>query len=124
MKTTVWQGILLGKPHRATIEKQDGHYRLVLEEIIEEGSLTDLVKGGVSFAKANPVLTGFMTSWASQALTQYTKNKKETMRLYAPTPADRSKYLKLVQELKRIGWTVVRSRYLSGSGYEWELKQR
>jgi hypothetical protein len=123
VKTTVWQGFLLGKPHRANLEEKTNHYELILEEVLDESFMVDLVKGTTSFAKAHPVLTGFMVNWAAKTLINYQRNKKN-MIVYAPTPAERPKYFKMINDLKKTGWTVVKSRYMSGSGYEWELKQK
>lgn len=120
---TIWFGTHHRVPSELMVEERDGTLFCQLTPITE-GVIADLAKGVVSFAKSHPFLTGWAAIAAAGSLYKYNEAKKQAISLFAKDMPEKITYAKLVRDLEKYGYRVVKSGYKGGAGYFWELRKK
>lgn len=118
----LWEGAYKGKPTRVLVEDHSSHSTIIIEQS-SSGVVKDIMEGVLSFAKAHPFLTGWMTGMAWDAIKKYNEAKKNVIYFNAKDASERTKYEGMIKELRKVGYTVVKSGYINGTGYRWELNR-
>ena len=127
MKEQLWEGICEGRAVRISGEQngKDVHIEI---ETVNEGFLTDLVGGAVSFGKAHPFITAIaLAPWAKlafDALKKYKLAKDTALKFYTKDVNERSKYFNMVKELEKSGQYKLVKQGRRDAGYYWELHRR
>jgi hypothetical protein len=116
---TIWRGFIDGKPFEAFEINEAISVRPSRGGIVKQ-----TLRKGAAALKANPGLAALGAGLAVASYTAYSKNKRNTMRLFAKGQKERKMYKQIVDDLMKTGgYKKVREKHVSG-GYLWELKRK
>ena len=115
----IWRGFVDGKPYEAIVVNEAVSVRPSRGGIVKQ-----TLRKGAAALKANPGLAALGAGLAVASYTAYSRNKRNTMRLFAKGQKEKKMYKQIVDDLMKTGgYKKVREKYVSG-GYLWELKRK
>lgn len=122
-RKVIWTGVYQHTISELLVTEDDKGMHCEIRPV-NEGLLHNIAKGAMSFAKAHPFITGWAAAAALDSLRKYNEAKKQAIHFYAKDMPERIKYTKMVKEMEKNGYRVVKSGYKGGSEYFWELHRR
>lgn len=116
----IWRGYFENKLYEGVLVNE--HFS-VRPGVTGGGIVKQSLRKGAAALKANPGLAALSAGLAVASYTAYTKNKRNTMRLFAKGHKERQLYKKVIDDLMKTGsYKKVREKYTDG-GYLWVLKR-
>lgn len=116
----IWKGIHKNQLYEAAVI---GEHFSVRPGAHGGGIVKQTMRKGAAAVKANPGLAALSAGLAVASYTAYTKNKRNTMRLFAKGQKEKQLYKKIISDLMKTGfYKKVREKYTDG-GYLWVLKR-
>jgi hypothetical protein len=116
---TVWQGEIDGEKIDVVITNEGISVRPS-----KGGIVSQTLRKGATALKANPGLAALGAGFAVAAYTAYSRNKRNTIRLFAKNYRDRKMYKAIADDLIKTGGYKKVKEKLVGGGFLWELKKR
>lgn len=120
----LWEGIISAQAAKLYVTELDEGIELYRLDTVEEGLLSSVVSGTLSFAKAHPFLTAAMASYAWDAVKKYNQAKKNALMFHTTNSWDRDKYWTMVKQLERDGSFKLVKHGRDGVGYFWEMHKK
>ena len=87
------------------------------------GQVKSAVKGAAGFFAKNPALTDAAGALAMDALDQYKRNKRNTIRLFAKDPYEKRMMTDIVNMMTKSGKFKLRKTKYADGGVYWELRR-
>lgn len=115
----IWTGELDGKEYVG----------VVINEVIsvrprKGGIVSQTLRKGATAIKANPGLAALSAGLAVASYTAYSRNKRNTLRLFAKDFREKKLFQKMVDDLLKTGGYKKIKERRAGGGWLWELKRR
>lgn len=115
------------------LHEQDG-YAIYVEQLNEKsikvgigqsagGMISKTMQSFGKFAKSHPFITGAMAGYASDALRQYKKNKRNTITFYTKDMHEKTIYKDMVTQLMKTGKYRKEKETFVDGGYLFVLKR-
>ncbi len=116
---TIWKGDIDGEQYTAVILNE-----IVSVRNSSGGLVSQSLRKGAAAIKSNPGLAALGAGLAVASYTAYSRNKRNTLRLFAKHYREKKVYQKMVDDLmKSGGYKKIREKRVGG-GWFWELKKR
>lgn len=116
---TIWRGEFDGVEYSAVLFNES-----VFLKPSRGGLVSQSLRKGAAAIKSNPGLAALGAGLAVASYTAYTKNKRNSMRLFASNMREKKMYQTIINDLMKTGgYKKIKERRVGG-GWLWELKKR